>query len=176
MFNLTTNYFVLFGIDQTYDVDSKLLKSRYLELQRQTHPDNFAIEPQNVQRESVQRVAYLNQAYDTLKSPLKRAIYMLQTAGQSFDPETQIQNDPLFLMQQMQLREALAEVSEQDDPLSTLDKLREDALQNFASQQRVFAQQFEDQNWLLAATEINKMMFSAKLLTEINEQEEILFD
>ena len=175
MFNLTTNYFRLFGLAANYQLDLVDLKTRYLELQRQVHPDQFASESDQVQRQAMQSVSYLNQAYETLKSPLKRAVYLLQTAGQDFDPDTQVHNDPVFLMEQMELREELSAVSDADDAFDTLECLRDKASTSYKQYQESFADLYAEENWPAASTEINKMMFATKMLQEISEKEETLF-
>ena len=88
MFDLKTNYFEVFGLQPTSDVELSSLKTKYLELQRLVHPDNHVSESDEAQRHALQRVSYLNQAYDTLCFPLKRAIYLLQSVGHDNDPDT----------------------------------------------------------------------------------------
>lgn len=171
MFDLTTNYFQLFGLPVGCEVDPKQLKQKYLELQRQYHPDNFAAESEATQRQAVQQVSYLNQAYDTLKSPLKRAVYLLHTAGHDYDPDTQIHDDTEFLMQQMELREELSEISIDSEEL---DQLRAKASTSFEKHKNQFADSYGNKKWQEAGAEINKMMFLSKLLTEIDEKEEVL--
>lgn len=176
LFDLATNYFDLLGAKQSYFIDLSALKKKYLDLQRQVHPDNFASGSDKVRREAMQRVSYLNQAYETLKSPLQRAVYLLQISGNDFDPDTQVHSDPAFLMQQMELREALSEVSDADDPLAALDELRDNAEQNYQEYQNQFAEFCDQSKWQDASLVVNKMMFVNKLLREIAEKEEVLFD
>ena len=175
MFSLTTNYFELFGLKESYVLDLADLKAKYLELQRQVHPDKFASESELVQREAMQRVSYLNQAYETLKSPLQRAIYLLQSSGNDFDPDTQTHSDTSFLMEQMELREELSDISDANDPFEALDELRNRALAAYQAHQKQFADSYGEESWEDAANEINKMMFANKLLQEISEKEETLF-
>lgn len=175
LFDLTTDYFALFGIKQSYQLDLVVLKAKYLELQRQVHPDNFASGSEKQQREAMQSVSYLNQAYESLKSPLQRAIYLLQLANHGFDPDTQVHSDTEFLFGQMELREELSETSNADDPLAVLDNLRHKAEASYREYQQQFSSFYDQKNWQLAATEINKMMFASKLISEISEKEETLF-
>lgn len=176
MFDLTTNYFELLGAKPSFCVDIHGLKTRYLELQRQVHPDNFASDSDRIQRESVQRVSYLNQAYETLKSPLQRAIYLLETAGYDFDVNTQIHDDVSFLVEQMAMREDLSEAGDAEDPHAVIEGLREKAESNYKLYQENFAVLYGKENWREASEEVNKMMFAFKLLNEISEKEESLFD
>lgn len=95
-------------------------------LQREYHPDRFAAASDAEKRRAVQIAAHVNTAQQTLKIPLKRAEYCLQLAGLSTDSETDAKMDPMFLMQQMELREALEEVASATDPYKALDSARED--------------------------------------------------
>jgi len=175
LFDLTTNYFDLFGIERGYQLDLAVIKKQYLQLQKEFHPDNFASESEKIQREAIQKASYLNQAYETLKSPLQRAIYLLQIAGQEFDADRQIHNDSLFLMEQLELRESLSEARDASDPLAVIDALRHKAEDSYKQYQSDFSRFYDEQSWENATVEINKMMFAYKLLVEISEKEESLF-
>ncbi len=176
LFELDTDYFAVFDLPPTYSLDHNELKAQYLALQKQFHPDRFAGEPEAIQRLAIHRAAYLNQAYDTLKSPLKRAVYMVQCAlqdcGDDFDPNTQIHNDPEFLMEQMELRERLAGIDGTCGSVNSIEALRQQADDNYLQSQRAFVQCYDSRNWRAAEGEINKMMFAVKLLAEIDEKEE----
>jgi len=176
LFDLTTNYFALFGLEQSYSVDRKALKASYLQLQREVHPDNFVTESDAVQRDAMQRVSYLNQAYETLLNPVQRAIYLLQTNGHEYDADVQIHNDGQFLLEQMELREELALIPDATDPMESIERLRQKAEQNYQAHQNIFAEQLAKQNWEQASAEVGKMMFACKLLSEISEKEAVLFD
>lgn len=176
MFDLNTNFFELFELEVMYQIDLKYLKSKYLELQKKVHPDNFATGSDAEQRMAMQCVSYLNQAYDALKSPLNRAIYLLECAEQDFDKDTQISSDPIFLMEQMELRESLSEVSNKADPFKELDMLLSQASRTLEENKHVFERSYNSSDWLAAREEINKMMFVSKLINEIAEKEEALLD
>jgi len=176
MFDLNINYFDLFSLPIEYQVDLKQLKSQYIELQKVVHPDNFVSANDVEQRMSMQRVSLVNQAYETLKSPLQRAIYLLNLSGQEFDADSQISSDPMFLMEQMALRESLAEVESTEDPMQALDLLLDKAHHAFKQNLKLFDEFYRSANWPAARDEINKMMFSSKFLTEVKEKEERLLD
>lgn len=72
------NYFELFGLSVQFDVDIRSVADRYRELQRATHPDQFASGTDQEQRIAVEQAALVNDAYQTIKSPLKRAQYLLE--------------------------------------------------------------------------------------------------
>ena len=123
-FNFEQSYFDLFGLAVSCELDTAKLRQQFMELQRQYHPDRFAAGSDTERRVAVQIASYVNGAHQTLADPLKRAEYCLQLAGLDTDAETDSKMDPMFLMQQMELRESLEEVTSAKDPLQSLDKVR----------------------------------------------------
>ena len=119
---LTKNYFELFNFPVTFDVDVDNMKHRYRDLQRALHPDKYANATDRERMLSVQQTSFLNEAHTTLKDPLLRARYILKLHGMAIGDEPNTVKDTAFLMQQMELREQLAEIKGQSDPLAELDK------------------------------------------------------
>lgn len=110
------NYFQLFDLPASFELDLTELGSRYLALQRQFHPDNYAAASNRDRLMSVQQTANINDAYHSLKHPLLRAEHLLALRGLKISHEQRSFTDPVFLMQQMELREQLEEVHCSDDP------------------------------------------------------------
>src|SRR3989442_1837199 len=79
--DLNQNHFELFDLPARFAVDAAALEARYHELQREVHPDRFAAAPDPERRASMQLATRVNEAYQTLKSPLRRAVYILQLRG-----------------------------------------------------------------------------------------------
>ena len=123
---LTQNHFELFGLPVAFDVDAQQLAERYRELQRILHPDRYANASDRERRLSIQHAAQVNEAFQKLKSSLRRARYLLQLKGVEFDDEKETHLDPAFLMEQMELREALADVRAEADPLAGLNNIMAD--------------------------------------------------
>jgi molecular chaperone HscB len=117
------NFFQLLSVPQSFEVDMNLLTDNYRQLQRATHPDRFANASERERLLSVQQAAQINDAFNTLKKPLSRARYLLGLAGVSTDEENNTAMDPMFLMQQMELREAMAEVQDLDALGALLDDI-----------------------------------------------------
>ena len=124
--DLSKNYFELFGFPVSFDIDAAALRERYRTLQSSVHPDKFANAAQRERRLSVQHAALINEAHQTLKDPLARARYLLGLHGVAVNDESNTVMDPAFLMEQMELREAIAEVREQADPETALAALLHD--------------------------------------------------
>lgn len=118
-----TTHFELFGFPQSFDIDLDRLDRTYRELQRTLHPDRFANTSDYEQRLSVQKAAWVNEAYQALKDPLKRARYLLEIHGHPLGDEHHTTRDTEFLLEQMALRESLAEVREANDPLAELESI-----------------------------------------------------
>ena len=172
----SNNFFEIFGIAESFSVDSQLLAQRYRELQQQFHPDRFADKPERERNRAVQWSATINQALDTLKSPLKRAQYLLERQGLDSTGESTITADPMFLMEQMELRESLGDIRDNNDPFTALEQLRSRVSSDYREQQAAFAQHYDAGEYNSALDAVAKMQFSAKLLAEMELLEEDLED
>ncbi len=117
---LEKNFFELFGIPETFDVDSKDLKRRYQDLQRQFHPDKFANASGQERRMSMQVTAQINEALQTLLNPVQRGRYLLKLSGVDINDDHDTRMDPAFLMEQIELREKLENINKQADPQKEL--------------------------------------------------------
>ena len=117
------NHFELFGLPVTFDIDTAELAVRYRELQRRVHPDKFANASDQDRRLSLQMTALVNEGFHTLKDPVRRGRYLLSLRGVDLDDEIDTTMDPVFLMEQMELREELEEVRQADNPHKQLAEL-----------------------------------------------------
>jgi len=169
--NLSENHFQIFDVPAQFDVDLPALETRYRELQREVHPDRFARASEAEQRVSMQLATRVNEAYQTLKSPLTRAGYLLQLQGVDPEFETNTAMPAEFLTDQMERRETLEEVVAASDwerliVLSSNLRVEQDAL--FGRIER----QLGARDWKEAATTLRQLKFLEKLSEEIGEAEE----
>ena len=179
MMDISQNYFEFLALPVTYQLDLQALSERSRELQKTLHPDRFSHLSDRERRLSVQYTAYLNEAVSTLKNPLSRAQYLLKLEGLDTFSETQQQLDPMFLMQQMELRESLEEVAGAADPEAELEMLRVALGQELSSlrgQFDTYYQQSTPSAFEAAAVCVRKMQFFDKLGREIEALEDQLFD
>ena len=102
------NYFEIFDVAQTYDVDQKGLLERYLGLQRKFHPDRYIASSEAEKRINMQWVAEINLAFETLSDDLKRSIYLLNLNGHELEENPTL--DKGILLKQIELREDLEEI------------------------------------------------------------------
>ncbi len=107
--NLQSHDFELFGLTQQFAQDRAAIDTRWKELQREAHPDKFAAQGAAAQRIAMQWSVRINEAYQRLKDPLKRAAYLCELAGAPVNAHSNTAMPAAFLMQQMQWREAMDE-------------------------------------------------------------------
>lgn len=171
----TQNHFELFGLPVSFDLDSQQLSERYRDLQRTVHPDKFANASDREKRLAVEKAAQINDAYQTLKSPMNRARYMLELRGVDFDNERDTHLDPMFLMEQMELREALGEVKSAADPVMALGKSMDDIRQRYKAMLNELAQLLENEDSTQQGKQaVQKLQFLNKLQQEAEAIEEEL--
>jgi len=103
------DHFALFGLPARFALDEITLEQAYRRVQEQVHPDRFAAAGAAERRVAMQWSARANEAYRTLRSPLRRAAYLCERHGQPIDAESNTAMPADFLMQQMQWREELDE-------------------------------------------------------------------
>jgi molecular chaperone HscB len=106
---LASDDFELFGVPKRFEQDRSELDARWRALQAEVHPDRFASEGPAAQRVAMQWAVRVNEAYQRLKDPLKRAAYLCELHGAEVDLEDNTAMPPQFLMEQMEWREALDE-------------------------------------------------------------------
>jgi molecular chaperone HscB len=166
--NLNQSHFDLFGLPVRFALDAAMLDRRYRELQREVHPDRFAAAPDAERRVSLQLATRVNEAYQTLKSPLRRAVYILQLRGVDPEFETNTAMPPEFLMEQMSWRERIEASSEKPEALLRLQAgLRDESGKIYEKLQGRLDERRDDQ----AASQTARMlMFYEKLAEEIEDK------
>lgn len=105
--NLQSNDFELFGIPARFAQSSAALDQRWKDLQRQAHPDRFSQQGAAAQRIAMQWSVRINEAYQRLRDPLKRAAYLCELNGAPVHAENNTAMPAQFLQQQMAWRESL---------------------------------------------------------------------
>jgi molecular chaperone HscB len=113
--NLHYTDFELFGLPQRFAQDRAAIDAQWKELQREAHPDKFAAQGHAAQRVALQWSVRINEAYQRLKDPLKRAAYLCELLGAPIDAHHNTAMPAAFLMEQMEWREALDEASTEDE-------------------------------------------------------------
>jgi molecular chaperone HscB len=106
-----SNHFELFGLPVAFGIDGAALDRAYRIVQTQVHPDRFAAAGDAQKRVAMQWATRTNDAYQTLRQPLSRAVYLLELRGVPVRSETGAALEPAFLMEQMEWRERVEDAA-----------------------------------------------------------------
>ena len=101
------NYFEVFGLPRVLNLDLKALERTFHELSRKYHPDYFTTAPADERQRALQMTASLNDAYRTLRHPVRRVEHLLEVEG--FKPDGS-KVPKSFLMEVFEINEQLEEV------------------------------------------------------------------
>ncbi len=163
--NLSASDFVLFNLPQQFAQNRNELDTRWKQLQREAHPDKFAAQGAVAQRVAMQWSVRINEAYQRLKDPLKRAAYLCELAHFPIQAHSNTAMPADFLMQQMQWREELDEAQTPADIEAIIDQAmlhKQQMLQKLEQRLDV------DKNYSAAVETVRVLMFIEKLLHDLN--------
>ena len=169
--NLQSDDFELFGVPRRFAQERSALDARWKELQREAHPDRFAAQGAAAQRVAMQWSVRINEAYQRLKDPQRRAAYLCELHGAPIRAEDNTAMPAAFLMQQMQWREDLEDATSAAavDALDTeVQQARRAALESCATlidMQSDFAG---------AAQQVRALMFIARFAKDIAQRQDQL--
>jgi len=163
------DHYALFGLPRTFAVDTAELERLYREVQGSVHPDKFAQAGEAERRVAMQWATHANEAYLTLKSPLKRAQYLLHLTGHDPQIERNTAMPTDFLIEQMEWREAVAEAREAAD-VAELGHLHHRMRKEISAQYDTLHQTLDERHdYGQAADLVRQLMFQEKLLHEIDD-------
>jgi len=108
--------FAILGFAAGFDLDERALDEKFRALSRKLHPDRFARASAQERRFSLEQTTLLNDAYKTLKDPVRRAEHLLALRGVRGDPKM----SPEFLEETLDDRERLAEAKASGDGVAAL--------------------------------------------------------
>ncbi|MCW5700197.1 MAG: Fe-S protein assembly co-chaperone HscB [Rhodospirillales bacterium] len=104
------DHFRRLGLKPGFNVDVAILNRLYFDCQRRLHPDRFASRTPRERALSQQQSTSVNEAYETLRDPLKRADYLVHLQGSGVLTEgCNLVADQELLTESLELRELLAE-------------------------------------------------------------------
>jgi len=171
--SLQANDFELFGMPIQFAMTRDVLDVRWKELQREAHPDRFAVEGAAAQRIAMQWSVRINEAYQRLKDPVKRAAYLCELHGAPVNAENNTAMPAVFLMQQMTWREALDDIQTQaelETLLSEVQRTHQQALIDMA-------QAIDDLgDYSAAVGQVRALMFIDRFASEVRHQLDVLLD
>ncbi len=166
--NLQSTDFELLGVPVQFAQEATRLDAAWKALQREVHPDKFVAQGAAAQRVAMQWSVRINEAYQRLKDPLKRAAYLCELHGQPIEAESNTAMPADFLMQQMEWREALDDASD-DAALHSL--AQEVAQARGAAIEAITAAIDQRQDYAAAAIWVRKLMFMQKFSQEVRQRQ-----
>lgn len=167
------NFFELFELPSSLPVDMSKLTTRYQQLQRQYHPDNFATANSSDKLVTMQKSAMINDGYQTLKNPIKAISYFLSLQGFDIKTDNHIIRDPDFLMEQFALREKLEEIENQAD-IELLDNFHTEINQRKKDVYDQSLISISEQDWHTALNQLYKIHYFVRLIEQIEKLQEHL--
>ena len=161
------DYFRFFGLNQQFKIDLPALDQAYLAIQKEVHPDRHARGSDSEQRIAMQMATYANAAFQTLKNPIQRGLYICQLHGVDANLETNTAMPAAFLMKQMEWRESL---EEQEDDLMALEALSEEVEGSKAETIIELTQAIDGaKNYERAAELLRGLLFVDKFAQELDD-------
>lgn len=159
--------FTLFGLPQAQAQDRSAIDARWKALQDKIHPDRFVAQGAAAQRVAMQWAVRVNEAYQRLKDPLRRAAYLCELRGAPVEAERNTAMATAFLMKQMAWREALEEATDEpavqalhDDVSAERERLLEQVRQELDERQDPAA----------AAATVRALMFVQRFAAEVDDR------
>ncbi len=173
------NFFALFGLKTQYPLDFVELERRYRRLQQSVHPDRFVSAPAAERLLATQRAGLFNQGFQTLRSPVMRARHLLECRGVEMQGEESRSlglvdggavdgEETEFLLQQMELREHLAELRGAGDRAG-LQTLERESGREFAEWEQQFSEAIENNELEEGLRMFRRMQFTERRTREIRE-------
>jgi molecular chaperone HscB len=172
--SLQASDFELFGLPAAFELDRSQIDLQWKSLQREAHPDRFASEGAAAQRIAMQWSVRINEAYNRLKDPLKRAAYLCELNGAAVNAENNTNMPSAFLMQQMEWREALDDckaLKASDAKDEALEKLLDEVDGSHAQALKQIAKLIDvEHNFPAAVGQVRALMFIEKFAQEVQHQ------
>ena len=169
--NLNSTDFELFDTPATMAFDRSVLDTRWRALQSEVHPDKFAAEAASAQRVAMQWAVRVNEAYQRLKDPLKRAAYLCELNDAPVNAENNTAMPTSFLMQQMEWREALDEAR----ALSVVESLAKEVAAHRKTALSDLNVTIDDQHdFPAAAQQVRALMFVERFEADVDARLEAL--
>ena len=162
--NNFSDFFSLLSLLPSYEIDPKKLESAYFREQRLYHPDRFIGKEDAERIAALQRSADINNAYDTLKDPLKRAQYLLLSQGIFVGTERDSVKPSQELL--IEFRESIEEAKTPNELFKIADQLEEE----HQRLQRMISVAYDAEEWNKMAQLLLKLSYVNKTLEDIRKQ------
>ena len=161
------NHFTAFDLPTAFSIDIAALSARYRGLQAAVHPDRFVNATDVEKRVAMSRTVDINEAYTTLKDPVRRAMHLLSLVGVDGLDEKNTTMPADFLMEQIDWRESLADARLKEDE-DRLSEMADEIAGTIVSLGDTFDAAYRGEHFAVATTLARKMRFMQKLAEEVD--------
>jgi molecular chaperone HscB len=161
------DHFSLFGLPVRFAVDLPALEEAYKRVQTRIHPDRFAAASAAERRVAMQWAARANEAFQTLRWPLRRAAYLCELNGTRIDAESNTAMPGAFLAQQMRWREDLDEARASTDKALLHPLMEETGALRATTLKQLEAALDQARDFRAAAALVRQLMFIEKFGDEL---------
>ena len=160
---MTQNFFETFNLPVLFNIDIDMLNHQYRTLQKTIHPDRFVNATDAEKKQSLQKSTQINDAYQVLKDPIKRASHIIslhQVLKENTLP-------PDFLMQQMEWEEEFETINDLEQIQLFSDKIEKEK----KILMELLAMNLDEQkDWESATNIISKLKFITNLFLRIQQK------
>jgi molecular chaperone HscB len=163
-------YFEILELPKALSLDAADLDKRFYALSRKYHPDLYSRRPAAEQQEALDRSALLNDAYRTLKDPIKRAQYVLKSEGVEAADEPA---PPELLEEMFELNELLEEGGELEPARLRFEAMKEEVDTKLGSEFKSWDQSHDRQNLLAIRGLLNRRKYITNLIEKTSVPDRI---
>jgi len=168
---LDADDFELFALPRRQGQERARIDACWKALQAKVHPDRHAAQGAAAQRVAMQWAVRVNEAYQRLKDPLRRAAYLCELNGHPIEAEKNTAMPPDFLLHQLEWREAL----EHAEDAAAIEAL-EGEVDDYRGEllQRIERSLDVEQDWASAAGQVRALMFVERFARDVDVRLEAL--
>ena len=173
--------FAVLGLPRKFEIDLGAAETAYKELSRQLHPDRFAKADPRARKAALARTVEINDAWRTVKDPVRRADYLLELAGFGLAGDDQkggqtattkkVAAPPAFLIEILELRDELAEAQRSNDAVKVA-FMAEEMRSRAAAAMKAVSAAFEGDQFEEAARMVVALRYYQRFLDEVAAHEE----
>ncbi len=161
------NHFQKFNLTEGFDVDLDYLETKYLSFQQEFHPDKLIGKSKEDKINLEHNSLLINEAFEILNNPLKRAIYLLKINGINInDDNCKITPDQETLIANLELRELIFESKDKEK----INNIKKSCLKEIKIILKNAKQSFEEKSFEKCALELIKAKYLDKSLEEIKRK------
>jgi len=173
-----SDHFDILGLPRGFRLDPKNLEARYRELTRLLHPDRHAASGAAARRLALEKTIQVNDAYRTLKDPLRRAAWLLRQEGIDLEEEgtgAAKHLPPDFLFEVMEQRESFDEARAAKD-VAKVERLAAQVREARAVALEELGAAFDKGDHEAAARSLSVLRYQDRFLGEVRAWEDANFE